>query len=62
MVSQEILDTFEQEFLNFSKSLRDLSADEIIGNVLIAGVSNTNFQTLLTKLLTIDVVDNTINL
>ena len=57
----EILDTFEQEFLNFSKSVRDLSADDIIGNMLITGVSNTNFQTLLTKLLTIDVVDNKIN-
>ena len=53
----EILDTFELEFLNFSKSLRDLTADELQSSEF----SNKNFQTILTKLLTIENVDNGIN-
>lgn len=53
---KEILDSFETEFLNFSKSQFNLSITEISENPLI-----TNFQSLMSSLLFIPEVSNQIN-
>jgi len=52
---KEILDSFETEFLNFTKSYNDLPADQISGSTFI----NRNFQSIMGEMLTIQYVDNT---
>jgi len=54
---KEILDSFETEFLNFSKSYFTLSQDDI-GKTT---ESNKNFQALMTNMLFIPYVDSQIN-
>jgi hypothetical protein len=53
----EILDAFENEFLNFSKSFNDISSENITDNTFV----NRNFQSLLTNALTINQVDGSEN-
>ena len=54
---KDILDSFESEFLNFSKSYLDLTHDDVANT----SDSNKNFQALITNLLFIPEVDNKIN-
>jgi hypothetical protein len=52
---KDILDSFENEFLNFTKSYNDLSAEQISGSTFI----NRNFQSIMGEMLTVSYVDNT---
>ena len=52
---KDILDSFENEFLNFTKSYNDLSAEQISGSTFI----NRNFQSIMGEMLTVPYVDNT---
>ena len=54
---KEILDTFETEFLNFSKSYRDLTQDDLINTA----DTNKNFQALMTSLLFVPETNNQLN-
>ena len=53
----EILDEFEQEFLKFSVSTKDVEKDVVSGPSSV----NKNFQFLMQELLTIDTPDNQIS-
>jgi hypothetical protein len=52
----EILDEFEQEFLKFSISAKNVEVTEISSDNLV----NKNFQSLIQELMTVDRVDNTL--
>ena len=54
---KEILDTFETEFLNFSKSYRDLTHEDVINT----SDTNKNFQELMTSLLFVPETSNKLN-
>jgi hypothetical protein len=53
---KEILDEFEQEFLNFCLSSKDASTDQVSSQSFV----NKNFQFLMQELLTVDQIDNKI--
>jgi hypothetical protein len=54
---KEILDLFEERFLDFCRPLNTLSVDDMDGVV----VTNRNFQSLLTEILSVDVIDRQLN-
>ena len=54
---KEILDTFETEFLNFSKSYLDLTQEDVSNTV----DTNKNFQSLMTSLLFVPETSNQLN-
>jgi hypothetical protein len=53
----QILDSFETEFLNFSKSFNDISGNDLKENTYV----NRNFQALMTNILLVNEVDNALD-